>query len=455
MAKKKRKKLIWFSSTGLIIIAVIVVIGLQSNGDEQTTVQADLAYIDDISEKVTASGRIQPQTKVDISAEVSAEIIGLHIREGDFVKRGALLLTLDTVQLKSDLYQAKYSLDETLARTASAKAQFKKDSREYERQIRLFNQKLISETEFADGTFIQENSKANYEARKAQVNISQAILDKARDNLGKTRITSPMDGIVTYLNVEVGEIAQAQTAYTQGRRLMTIADLSVFEVEVDIDETEIAKLRINQKAQIRVDAFRDTTFLGTVVEIGNSAKIMGEGTEDYSTNFLVKIRFDETNTAIRPGMSATTDITTAQALNALLIPYGAVVTREFNPDSLPANVPPVVNSQPVKGINASFATATNASDSKTSDNNKGPKKKKEKTKLEGVFVVENGEAKFFAIKTGIADDRNIAVLSGLNPADTIVSGSYQTLRQIKEGEVVVIDDDSLEKMKEFEDSDSE
>ena len=453
MARLKRKKLFWIGGSLIIVVAAVIIFNLKNNGDHQTKVQADLAYIDDIAEKVTASGRIQPQTRVDISAEVSAEIVGLHVKEGDFVERGGLLLTLDTVQLKSDLYQASFALDETKARMASAKAQYDKDKRDFERQTRLFNQKLISETEYADATYVLENARANYDAMLAQVNISQAILDKAQDNLSKTSIRAPMSGVVTYLSAEAGEIAQAQTSYTQGKRLMTIADLSVFEVEVDIDETEVSKVILGQKADIRVDAFRDTSFVGTVVEIGNSARIIGEGTEDYSTNFLVKIRFDEASAAIRPGMSATTDITTAFASNALLIPYAAVVNREFDSDSLPEGATQLIGLPASQEISASFASASdseNGTNADLTDSKRKGKKHTEKVKLDGVFVVENGKARFRPVRTGIADDRNIMVLDGIQAADTVVSGSFQTLRKLTQDEAVVIDDDSMKRINDQE-----
>lgn len=449
MAKMKRKKLIWIGGAILIVAIVAVVISLGQNGETLTSVQADLAYIDDIAETVTASGRVQPQTKVDISAEVSAEIVGLHVKEGDFVNRGQLLMTLDTIQLQSDLHQAQFSLDETKARLAAAKAQFDKDKREFERQTRLFSGKLISETEYADATYVYESSKANYDAWLAQVKITRAILDKAEDNLTKTTIRTPMDGIVTFLNAEAGEIAQAQTSYTQGKRLMTIADLSVFEVEVDIDETEIAKVFLGQKAKIRVDAFRDTSFVGTVVEIGNSARVTGEGSEDYSTNFLVKVRFDKTIDGIRPGMSATTDITTSFEPGALLIPYASVVIREFDIDSLPAGARVSKETAGSGSVDASFAVAS--SDNSTTSAEKSDDtfgKKREMVKLEGVFVIKDGQAEFRQVSTGIADERNIAVLDGIQPTDTVVSGSYQTLRKLTEGEHVKIDETSSERIAE-------
>jgi len=245
-----------------------------------------------------------------------------------------------------------------------------------------------------------------------------------------------MSGVVTKLNAEVGEISQAQTSFTQGQTLMTIADLSVFEVEVDVDETEVAKVRVGQAAKIRVDAFRDTSFAGEVVEVGNSATISGQGTESYTTSFRVKVRFGDMSPAVRPGMSASVDITTASADDALLVPYAAVVAREFDPDSLK-------KAGEAASESGAIGTAQAASDS--SDDDAKPAaitKKTKKIRKTGVFVVKDGKAQFREVTTGIADERNIAVRSGVAVGDTIISGSFQTLRRLKDGELVRVDNPS-------------
>ena len=435
MAMKKRTKRLLIVGPLLLIISVAVVAGVTGSSNGGTEVQADLAYRDEISEVVTASGRIQPQTKVDITSEVSAQIIELFCAEGDHVARGETLVLMDTIQLKEDVAQARYSLDEITARTESARTQFEKNKLEFERQSSLFEKGLTSETALTDAGFASEHSKSNYEAMLAQVKTGRARLTQVQDKLSKTRITAPMDGIITYLNVEVGEIAQAQTAFTQGRTLMTISDLSVFEVDVDVDETEIAKVKLDQQSDIRVDAFEDTTFDGTVVEIGNSALIQGEGTENFSTSFRVKVRFNDAYSAIRPGMSATVDITTATEEEALLIPYASIVTREFDKDSLQSQ---------------NGDTLASVDDSLENDENRvnHEKKKHKKIKKSGVFVIRDGLAEFVNVETGIANDLNIVALTGLCPGDTIISGSFQTLRKLSSGDIVTIDDHSLDKMEE-------
>jgi HlyD family secretion protein len=439
---KKRTKRLLIGGGLVVVVAVLAIVTLSGSDEKQTVVQADLVVQDDISELVTASGRIQPQTKVDIVAEVSAQVHAIFVKEGDWVERGTPLLLLDTIQLKTDVQQARFSYDETTARTEAAKAQYEKDKLEYDRQKALHAQNLTSETAYNEATYTYENSRANHEAMLAQVKTAQARLDKAQDNLRKTRIVAPMAGVVTYLNVEVGEISQAQTSFTQGKTLMTIADLSIFEVEVDVDETEVAQIDLEQKSKIRVDAFRDTTFEGRVVEIGNSALIIGEGTENYTTSFRVKVRFVEAHPGIRPGMSATVDVTTATADDALLVPYASVVTREIDPDSANLKQTDAPESTILAAAHAEETQSDTTAEGATQDG-----KKKKKVKKSGVFVVRDGKAHFVEIQTGIADERNIVALSGLAPGDTVVSGSFQTLRKLAEGDMVKIEQSSLDNMK--------
>lgn len=443
---KKRTKKISLIGAGVVVVAVLVILNLTGGEGEGTSVQADLAYLGEISELVTASGRVQPQTKVDITSEVSAEIIAIFVSEGQQVTKGERLLLLDTIQTKSDVAQARYSLDEITARAKAALSQYQRDEREFERQSTLYDQKLSSETEYTNARFAYDNSKANYEAMQAQMKTARAFLDKAEDLLSKTLITAPMDGAVTYLAAEVGEIAQAQTAFTQGKTLLTVADLSVFEVEVDVDETEIAMVKEEHPAKIRVDAFTDSVFEGSVVEVGNSARISGEGSDSYTTSFRVKVRFAGTTASLRPGMSASVDITTSKRDEALLIPYASIVERQFDPDSLKKSAEPESTT-----VGSGEVHAAEADDSETVDTSEatdGKHKKKEKIKMSGVFVIKNGKAEFVEVTTGIADDRNIVALTGLNPGDTVISGSFQTLRKLAIGDAVTIDESSKKKMEE-------
>ena len=246
-----------------------------------------------------------------------------------------------------------------------------------------------------------------------------------------------MDGIITLIDCEAGEIAQAQTAFTQGKTLMVLSNLSQFEVEVDIDETDIADLEVGQRAKIEIDAFPDTTFAGTVVEIGNTATAAGYGTTDQGTNFKVKVALNDINPKIRPGMSATVDITTKEHKDVLATLIQAIVVREFDPDSLKNSE---VKPQPSSGSVAVASTAPPDS----SAANRGDKKKIEK---KGVFVIRDGKARFVEIQVGIADKQNIEITSGLSKDDEVIIGSFRVLRTLAEGAAVKVDNTLLEKEK--------
>ena len=430
---------------------------LLGDNSNATAVQVDLAKIRDISETVSASGRIQPQTKVDITSQVSGEIVALHVSEGETVSKGDLLVEIDQVQLRSDVDQAQYSLDEIQARTDAAGVQRDRDKEEFERQSSLRERKLNSESDFTSARYAFEKSKATYLAMQSQVKTLKARLDKAQDNFERATITSPMDGVVTFLAAEVGEIAQAQTSFTQGKTLMTISDLSVFEVDVDVDETEIAKIILGQSADIEVDAFPDSVFDGTVVEIGNSAILQGQGTQEFSINFRVKVRFAPTSARIRPGMSAAVDVTTSTEEDAVIVPYAAIVMRELPEDTLADdtdddssdgllvgdvnaadNGDEDENSEEEADTDEDGMPGNGLSESKDGYNDDEPEKKT------GVFVVRNGIAKFLEVQTGIADEKNIVTLYGVQKGDTIISGSFKTLRELEDGDKVKIDEKALE-----------
>ncbi len=428
---KKKKKLLLFIGGGVLLV-VIVVLNLTMSSSHSTSVQAEMARLRDIVETVSASGRIQPQTKVDITSEINGEIIGLYAHEGDQVQSGDLLVVLDTVQLRSDVDQARYAVNEINARSEGAEIQLGQAREEFERQQRLFDGNLTSETVFNNSRYSYLNAKSTLEATQAQAQQFQARYEKQLDYLSKAKIVAPMSGIVTYVDCEMGEIAAAQTAFTQGKTLLTIANLDVFEVEVEVDETEITKIELAQEAEIEVDAFPDTTFTGEVVEIGNTAILSGLGSQDQSTNFRVKVIFNDPNVKIRPGMSATVDITTAHRDKALSIPYSAVVIRSFNLDSLERARTSHETADSSPGVSEVQAAEQTEEDTVVYDEDV------EREELKGVFVIKEGKVSFVEIETGVADQKNIEVTSGLTEGDSVVSGPYRVLRTVKDDDAVTI-----------------
>jgi HlyD family secretion protein len=405
--KKKKKILIVLGI--VLVLAIVIVVNVLKSGEKTYPVQAEKVKKSDLTSVVTANGKIVPRTDVKISAYVPAKILQLPVKEGDLVKQGQLLVQLDDTEYRAALNQAK-------AQLSSAKANLEQAQLVYKRQKELFEKKLSSK---------EQHDLAETEFKMAEAQHEQAVanLDQTKYVLSKTTITSPMDGMVTSLNAEVGEIVMIGTMNNPGTVIMTISDMSEIETEVEVDETDIADVKIDQEAKIKIDAFPDTTFRGKVSEIGHTALITGMGTQDQVTNFLVKVVLLDQVANLRPGMSASVDITTNHRSDVLVVPIQAVVMREEKKDTL------TTKKEKEKGALASGDSMTTKEEEK---------KKKEKKELEGVFVVENGRAKFVKVKTGIADQQDIEIVSGIEENNTIVTGSYKILRTLKDGDKVKV-----------------
>ncbi len=411
---KKKKKIIIILGA-VVVIAIVIVANVLKSGEKTWKVQAEEVEKSDITSVVTANGQIIPITDVQISAYVPAKIIRLPVEEGDTVKRGQLLVQLDDTEYRAAMNQAK-------AQLASAKASLEQAQLVYDRKKELFERKLSSKEEY-------DMAKTELDLAEARHEQAVASLDQAKYNLSKTTITSPMNGIVTSLNAEVGEIVMIGTMNNPGTVIMAVSDMSEIEAEVEVDETDIAEVKVGQKTDIEIDAYPDTVFRGEVTEIGHSARISGFGTQDQVTNFLVKVKLLDDVPSIRPGMSASVDITTDSRLDALSVPIQAVVMREEKEDTLAAK------EEQKEGALASADTPPK----------KGNKKaKKEKKEMEGVFVVKEGRAKFVEVKTGIADQQNIEIVSGISEHDMVVIGTYKILRTLKDGDKVKVTEKKAE-----------
>ncbi len=404
----RKKKKIWIILGIALVVIVVVVVNILKSGEKTYTVQAEKVKKGDITSIVTANGKLSPRTDVKISAYVPARIEQLPVKEGDMVTRGQLLVQLDATEYKAAVNQAE-------AQLKSAQANLEQTQLTYKRQKELFEKKLTSQEQH--DLAMTELKQAEAQQQQAEANLAQA-----RYALSKTTIASPMDGMVTSLNAEVGEIVMIGTMNNPGTVIMTISDMSEIEAEVEVDETDIAEVKLNQEAKIKIDAFPDTSFKGRVSEIGHTALISGLGTQDQVTNFLVKVVLLDSIPDLRPGMSASVDITTNHHENILKVPIQAVVMREEKTDSLK------LKKEKTEGAVASEDSASAKEEGK----------KKEKKEIEGVFIVDNGRAKFMKVKTGIADQQNIEIVSGINDNDMVVTGSYKILRTLKDGDKVKI-----------------
>ena len=400
---KKRNKIIIILAV-IAVIVIFVLANLLRSGEKSFKVEVEKVKKGDITSIVTASGKIQAKRNVKISAYIVSKIIDLSVKDGDAVKKGQLLVQLDPTRYKAEVEQAE-------AQMRMAGANLEQAKLVYDRQKQLFEKNLTSQEQF-------DNAKTSYHAAQAQYDQSKAALAQAQDDLSKTTITAPMDGVITELNAEVGEIVMIGTMNNPGTVIMTISDLSEIEAEVEVDETDVANLELGQEAKISIDAYPDTNFKGKVTEIGNTGRISGYGTQEQVTNFLVKVLLLDEVKGIKPGMSASVDITTDSRKGVLNVPIAAVVLRAEKEDTL--------------------KTKKGEKSSSNPDSLKATDEKKKKKEKEGVFVVEKDQAKFEPVKTGISDQQNIEIVSGIKENDQIITGSYKILRNLKDGDKVKI-----------------
>ncbi len=395
----KKTKLIIFLA-GALVLAAMIIYNVRKGKSAAVDVTLAEVKTGDITKVVSGSGKVQPETDVKIAARISAEIIAIHVKEGDQVKKGQPLVELDRQR-----YEAQ--LEQVVSQVASAKASVKKAESDYTRVKDLFGKNLTSQADL-------DAAEATREAAVSQLDQSLAYLKQCRDDLEKTRLNSPIDGTVTKLNKEKGEIAVG--SQFSADVIMNIADLSLMETVVEIDENEVVLVSLGDSARIEVDAIQDTTFKGVVTEIAHTATTRNEGTQEQITNFEVKVRVTSDVARLRPGMSATVDIGTDTHKGVLYVPIQCVTARAVKADS----------AESVKG--------------KQRHKDKEPVRPGEELKApqqEVVFVVENSIAKQTPVKTGISDDNHIEIISGLREGQKVVSGSYKALSKLlKDGDLV-------------------
>lgn len=445
------KRIYWIIIVGVVLIAVVI--GMKvSKGNKPLEVYVEKAVVRDIIEVVSATGKIQPETEVKISSDVSGEITEMLVKEGDQVKKGDLLC-----RIKPDLYVSAFdrvnaSVNTTKANLKSAQAQLEQAKANltnsesvYNRNKKLLDQSAISQQEFDAFKAQFEGAKANVQALEAGVNASQyniqsseASLKEANTNLEKTYIYSPVDATVSKLSVEKGERVVGVSGMT-GTEIMRLANLNEMEVSVEVNENDIIKVHKNDTALIEVDAYMDKKFKGIVTEIANSSNSNGISI-DQVTNFVVKIRMLRESYAFlieqgnvipfRPGMSASVDIQTRRVRNVISIPIQAVTTRHR--DSL--------ETEQGEGDRRREPTVVN-------DNEKKELKKPEEKIKEYVFMVENGEAKQVEVKTGIQDNDYIEMVAGISKGQEIICGPYSAVSKgLKDkGKIKIIKKEDLYK----------
>jgi len=411
-----RRKRVIAGIAAVVVLGGIVAYNVKARRGGQVAVQSQKAGRRDLVSVVSASGEIKPKRYVNISANVSGRIEQLLVKEGETVKKGQVLARIDSTRIAAGERQSAAALEGAKADLARAEADVDVSRLAFERQKRMHAEKLISDQAFDQSEAELKMKAAAVEAQKRRINQQEALLASNRDDLEKTTIVSTMDGVVTNLQKEEGETVIGAQSFSP-TVIMTVADLSVMEVEVMVDETDIRNIRIGQPAEVRVDALEGVKIKGDVTEIGSSAIPRGLTTQQAaSTNtanqakdFKVEVTLKDPPPTLRPGLNATTDITTARKEKVLAVPIQAVVVREIS-----------------KQGKVMDPAAVQASES---DPTAPPEKGQEK---EGVFVVEGGKAAFRPVKTGIIGETEIEIGEGLKEGEEVVIGSYKTLRTLKD-----------------------
>ena len=407
-----------FGIGGVVVIAVAALAYVSANKSKSKAVEVRTEQVEsrDLVASVTASGQIQPRTKVNVSADVTGKIVRLAVKEGDMVKKGQFLLQIDPEQVTAALQRAEAGLASSKAQEAQSRANLLQAQRNYDRQLQIKKQspELVSVEQVEQLKTQTEVSTALLEAAGFSVAQSIASVRDARQALTRTTIVAPMSGKITRLVVQEGETAIMGTLNKDAATLLTISDMSVLETKVKVDETDVARIAKGDSAIIQIDAFPDTTFIGRVVEISNSSvskTAAGGASGDQAIDYEVKVQLLNPPTDTRPDFSATAKIVTASRAKVLSIPIIALTVREN--EKLP---------------NADTAVTVGRGQ---------PAKEVGKRDVEGVFVVgTDNKVTFRPVKVGIAGERHFEVLEGLKVGETIVAGTYQAIRELKDGALI-------------------
>jgi HlyD family secretion protein len=433
-----RKKLL----IGLGIVIVIAGVAYANMNFKRTTgaeVNTETIALRDLEAIVSASGKIRAQRSVNVSAETMGKVVGLAVNEGDVVKQGQFLLQIDPRNLQTQvnsreasLAAAQSSLVEARNSIESARTNLKQAEDNLARQKELFKAGLTpretldraeNDVKLRQNDLLQRQQAVT--TQETRIRTDQAALENAQFDLNKVRLVSPIAGIVTRRNIEEGETVVVGTMNNAGTVLLTIADLSVIETEVEVDETDIPFIRLGQPAKITIDAFPDKTFEGKVTEVGNSAIQTSGAATTRATNFKVVVTLTGEVPDVRPGFTCTAVITTATRQKAIAVPIQATTVREMvlNADGSLVRTPVTPEGQtPARRV----TTPTELQPGQT------------RKEIEGVFVATGGRAVFTPVKTGIAGDKYFEILDGLKAGDEVITGPFSSVRTLKDGDMIKV-----------------
>jgi HlyD family secretion protein len=430
----------------VLVAAAVIAANLYFKKEKGLSVTTEAIRTRDLEAIVSASGKIQPKRLVQISADTPGRVVNLAVNEGDRVKTGQFLLQIDPKSLRTrvdsgtaSLEAAQASLEQLRQSVETARVQLQQAQQTLTRQRDLWRQQLTTREALdraendvrAAESAIQEREK-QVTAQSSRISQERATLESARYDLSKVRIESPIDGIVTRRNIQEGETAIIGTMNNPGTMLLTLADMSIIQAEVEVDETNIPHVQLGQPAKVTIDAVPEKSFKGHVTEIGNSPiQTTGQATSGtQATNFKVVVVLDEPVPDVRPGFTCTADITTATRKEVISVPIPAVAVRELVYDA---------NGQVVKEPKTDNKRRRSSSPVEPVASAAELKPGQTRKETEGVFAVRDSKAEFIPIKMGIAGDKYFEVLSGLKPGDQVITGPYTSVRGMADGDLVKVD----------------
>jgi HlyD family secretion protein len=397
----RRKHWIWIAVIALVVLGVAGFI-VKKRGKQGTEVQIAKVAREDLQAKVTANGKVQAQKKVDLSATVPGQITQLAVEEGDRVIKGQFLLQIDPVSQRTAAQSTAHSLEALQREVESARANLEQARADYRRTEGNHKAQIVSDADLERAATAVKTAESTLQAAERRVAQTGASLAGAQDSLAKTTVRSPMDGIVTARRVEEGEVAVIGVLNNPGTVLLTISDMSVVEAELEVDETSIPSVKLEQEARVRIDAYPNKTFNGAVTEVGSSPiNVAAAGTtQQEAIKFKVKVQLTNPPEGIKPGLSVQADILTGDRTQVIAVPIQALVVRD-------------VERKP--------------------DEKLAPDAPREQ---EGVYLMEDGKAKFQPIETDLMGELSVEVTEGLKEGDTIITGPFRSLRTLKPGDKV-------------------
>src|SRR5947199_5750040 len=417
--RSTRKRKIIIGVVGFFVLWLIVSI-LLSKREKPIPVTTEKAVRKTVLQTVSATGKVQPETEVKISPEVAGEIIELPVADGMGIKKGDLLVKIRPDSYKALLEAQEAAISSAKAKNLQQKATMLKTEQDIKRAEDMYAKKTISVQEYNNAQAAYDVAKNTYESSLHEIERAQAGSSQARDQLSKTTVYPPIDGTVTMLNSKLGERIVA-TGQFAGTEVMRVADLGHVEARVDVNENDVVNVKVGDKANVKIDAYSDRKFYGTVYQIANTGKTTGAGTQEEVTNFEVKIRIDDHDVTLKPGLSCTADIETNMVKDVVAVPMQDVTIRTGDANLSPEEV--ARKKQKMGGLdkgdnNAQFV------------NERAEKaaQKEEREKLaKVVFLKKGNKAEIVKVTTGISDDTYMEIKSGVQPGDEVVSGSYSAI----------------------------